>query len=215
MSILIVDDEEEYLHYLDVVLSQEGHTPLLAATGLAARKFIEAGGLTVVLMDLHLPDASGLELMNLARTVDPMTVVIAMTAFASQESALEALRLGAYDYLLKPTDLDVVKAAVRRGIEHHSLRKVLIERTAQLGKFQAESRNANELMGLISHKLRNPLSVVCGYASYFADNDAPELDREEWRNGIAKIRENAVEMRAVLDGLLAHVPEASPENKGS
>jgi two-component system NtrC family sensor kinase len=207
MSILIVDDEEEYLHYLDVVLSQDGRTPQRASTGRAARKIIEGGGLSVVLMDLHLPDASGLDLMSLARSVDPMTVVIAMTAFGSHESAMEALRLGAYDYLLKPTDVDAVKAAVRRALEHHELRKTLIERTHQLGKFQAESRQANELMGLVSHKLRNPLSVVCGYASFFADNDPTEIDQEEWRKGIEKIRENAVEMRAVLDGLLPEVPQ--------
>ena len=213
MAILIVDDEVEYLQYLSMVLSQEGEAPLLASSGAAARKIIEAGGLSVVLMDLHLPDVSGLELMSLVRSVDPLTVCIAMTAFVSQESALEALRQGAYDYLLQPTDIDVVKAAVRRGVEHHRLRKVLIERTTQMVRFQAESRQTSELMDMVSHELRNPLSVVCGYASYLADNATQEINIEEWRKGIVKIRQNAMQMRAVLDGLIPPSSAALPEKK--
>ena len=206
-SILIVDDEDKYLQYLHLVLSQEGYRPLLAASGLAARKIIEGGGLSLVLIDLHLPDVSGLELMSLARSVDPLTVCIAMTAFVSQESAMEALRLGAYDYLLKPTGSDVVKAAVSRGIEHHELRRTLIERTTEMERFKSESRAADEVMDQVSHKLRNRLSVVYGYASYLAGKDVPELDHEEWRNGIAAIRDNALQMHEVLDDLAPHCPE--------
>jgi DNA-binding NtrC family response regulator len=213
MAILIVDDEVEYLQYMNVVLTQEGHAPLLASSGAEARRLIEAGGLSVVLMDLHLPGASGLELMNLARSVDPLTVCVAMTAFISQESALEALRQGAYDYLPKPTDIDLVKAAVRRAVEHHKLRRILVERTAQMVKSQAESRQAVELMEMVSHELRNPLSVVCGYASYFADNAEAGITPEEFRKGIVKIRENAMHMRAVLDGFIPLSSENPLEKK--
>jgi DNA-binding NtrC family response regulator len=198
MSILILDDDGEYLRYLELILSQEGHRPLLAGTGLAARRMVEEGGISLILADLHLPDIPGFEVIKRAREVDPLTVCVAMTADISEDSAVEALRMGAYDYLFKPSGADVIKAVVRRGLEHHELRKALIERTAQMESLKARSTETVELMGRLSHRLRNPLTVVYSCAALLTESDPAALDQANLRKGLEMIKSNAAQMRQIL-----------------
>lgn len=199
MTILIVDDEEEYLQYLARAVSQDGHKPLLAATGLAARMIIEGGGVSLLLTDLRLPDVSGLSLMNLARKIDPLTVCVATTAFASEESAVEALRLGAYDYLPKPSGVDVIKATVSRALEHYRLEKTLLERTAEMERLKAEDRQAAGTLNQFSHQLRNSLSLVFGCAALLTDEEASNLRSEDMQMSLQMIRKGASQMRDILN----------------
>lgn len=200
MSILIVDDDEEYLGYMCAALTNMGHKPLLSASGYAAIKAIEKEDFALIITDLRIPDMSGMAIMELARKNDPLTVCIAMTAFASVDSAIEALSCGAYDYLPKPAGIDVIQATVRRGLQHHELRKTLIERTAQMEKFKRESREAVELIRRLSQELRSPLEVVYDCSSSLT-RDEKKVEPQELLKGIQFIQKNIEKLRNILNGV--------------
>ena len=93
------------------------HDVALAADGAAARTQLEAGEFDVVLTDIRMPTLDGFELVKLVKERWPLTEVVVMTAFASIQSAVEAMRRGAYDYIQKPFDPDDVSLVVSRALE--------------------------------------------------------------------------------------------------
>ncbi|NLI76386.1 MAG: sigma-54-dependent Fis family transcriptional regulator [Candidatus Riflebacteria bacterium] len=102
MNILVVDDNASLARGLATFLRQEGHTAALAASVAEARHQLAQTGFDLIITDLKLPDGEGLEVIRLARAASPAPEVILMTAFGSVESAVEAMKLGALDYLTKP-----------------------------------------------------------------------------------------------------------------
>jgi DNA-binding response OmpR family regulator len=112
-SILIVDDEENLRRTLAMILQREGYVVTTAATVQEARQCLHAGGFDLVFLDLKLPDASGLTLLPDMRNQYPDTLVLILTAHDKLGVALEAVRGGARDYLLKPIDPPVLIARVK------------------------------------------------------------------------------------------------------
>lgn len=114
-SVLVIDDEKSILTVLEQYLSKRGFSVETAATGGAALKLLELKEYDVALVDLKLPDKTGLELLGMVKSAHPDMKCIIMTAFASLESTIEALRMNAFDYIQKPFDLvkigEVVDAA--------------------------------------------------------------------------------------------------------
>jgi DNA-binding NtrC family response regulator len=121
MRILLVDDEKMTLAALSAILRREGHEVAGAADGHAALAALDGGPFDLVLTDLNLPGPDGLEILTRARADAPEARVIIMTAYASTQTAVEALRLGAYDYVIKPFQTDEVLARVRRIAEHDAV----------------------------------------------------------------------------------------------
>jgi DNA-binding NtrC family response regulator len=119
--ILVADDEPGVRESLAEVLRDAGYTVTAAADGTAALAAIEGQEFAVVITDLRMPGADGLAVLKRAREVAPQTVVLVMTAHASVETAVEALRDGAVDYILKPVIFDDVLAKVERVLEHRQL----------------------------------------------------------------------------------------------
>ncbi|MEK6710555.1 MAG: sigma-54 dependent transcriptional regulator [Nitrospinota bacterium] len=126
--VLVVDDEERVRNLLTRLLGEEGHHVSAAASGEEALRELEGGSYDVVLTDLMMPGMSGLDLLEQARASHPETEVILVTAYGTVDSAVEAMRKGAFHYLCKPFKLDEVRIVVQRAIE--------------------ESRNKHELAGL-------------------------------------------------------------------
>jgi len=120
-GILIADDEPGVRESLAEVLRDAGHTVRTAADGSEAVAALDEEDFALVLTDLRMPGADGLAVLEKARAVSPQTVVIVMTAHASIETAVEALRAGAADYLLKPVLFDDLLAKVERALEHRQL----------------------------------------------------------------------------------------------
>ncbi len=129
-SILVVDDEPSMRELLQIVLRREGYDVRLADNGRAAIAILEREPADVLISDIKMPDMNGVEVLREAKRLDPDLVGIMVTAFASTETAVEALRLGAYDYLTKPFDVDELKAKVRNALERRALRQenVLLKR---------------------------------------------------------------------------------------
>jgi two-component system, OmpR family, phosphate regulon sensor histidine kinase PhoR len=130
--ILLVDDEESVLFTLEAVLKKEGYAVTAVNSGLEALRAIREHSFDLLLSDLRIDDVDGLTLLAAAQKRDPETVSILLTGYASLESAVQALRYGAFNYLLKPCNIDEMKLTIARGLEKKRLAEALRERVVEL-----------------------------------------------------------------------------------
>ena len=119
--ILVVDDERDICRALEFLLSREGYKVSTAYSGDDALKKFKEYRFDLVLTDLKMEGMSGIELLEKIKEIDPSTIVIIMTAYASVDSAVEAMKKGAADYIVKPFVNDDVKMTIRRLLEHREL----------------------------------------------------------------------------------------------
>jgi two-component system response regulator PilR (NtrC family) len=117
----VVDDERSMRDFLRIYLGRAGHDVTLAAGVAEAREKIAGRSFDVVLTDLQMPDGTGLDVLDAARARDAGTQVIVVTAFATPETAIAAMKKGAYDYLTKPFKVDEVTVVVERACEKRQL----------------------------------------------------------------------------------------------
>ena len=122
-TVLIVDDERTLARSIKLYLEEQGHEAEVASDGDRALQLVEKMHPDVVFLDLRLPKASGLDLLKRIRAYDPVAAVVMMTAHGTIENAVEAMKLGAFDYVTKPVDLDEVKIIVERAQEDRRLRQ--------------------------------------------------------------------------------------------
>lgn len=122
-KILVVDDQEMMRDSLAATLAREGHEVIAAGDGQAAVSRLVASRFDLLISDLKMPKLSGIELLAEARKVRPEMPVVLMTAFATVSTAVEAMKLGAYDYIQKPFDGEEIKLLVDRTLEHSRLVK--------------------------------------------------------------------------------------------
>ncbi len=115
-QILIVDDEDTIRYFLKLELQQQGYDVLDTATGEEALALLKTRPVHVALLDLRLPGIGGLDVMRYIRQYSPQTSIIIITAYATLGSAIDALKHGAHDYIMKPFDTAEVLASVADGI---------------------------------------------------------------------------------------------------
>src|SRR5262245_42272471 len=120
-AILVADDEPGVRESLAEVLRDAGYEVQTAADGQAALAALEARDFGIIITDLRMPGADGIAVLKHAREVSPQTLVLVMTAHGSVDTAVEALRSGATDYILKPVVFDDLLAKVERLLEHRQL----------------------------------------------------------------------------------------------
>jgi DNA-binding NtrC family response regulator len=118
---LVIDDEIGVLKSLEMLLSKEGYGVTTATSGSTGLSLAIGGGFDIVFTDLRLPDMSGLDIISQVREKSPATQIILITGFATIETAVEAIKLGAYDYLTKPLSIDKVRIKVKRALEKTAL----------------------------------------------------------------------------------------------
>jgi DNA-binding response OmpR family regulator len=112
--ILVIDDEESIRKLLHTVLKRKGHEVFLADSGQKGINMFERTRPLISILDLHLPDVNGLEVLSRLRAIDPQACVIMMTGFATEEAEAKALALGADDFLQKGFSLFELGEALRR-----------------------------------------------------------------------------------------------------
>jgi two-component system NtrC family response regulator len=172
--ILVVDDEENLRRVTQLKLQQAGYEAMTASDGAQALEVLSKHPQDLVLTDLKMPGMSGIELLQRAKEEYPEVVVIMVTAYGTIESAVEAMRLGAYDYIIKPVNADALKLIVSRSLEHHRLQEEVKNlRSAIDRKFGFES---------IIGKSKNLLSTLDN-ASRAAQADSTVLVRGETGTG--------------------------------
>jgi DNA-binding response OmpR family regulator len=124
-TILLIEDEVGLLHNLQILLHSEGYRVLTAANGVEGIRKVEEQTIDLVITDLVMPEIDGFQVMEYVQDHCPDTVVVAITAYASTESAIQALRRGAYDYLAKPFEVDLLQIVIKRALEKARLQKAL------------------------------------------------------------------------------------------
>ncbi|ANM29117.1 hypothetical protein ABI59_05150 [Acidobacteria bacterium Mor1] len=122
-TVLVVEDEKLLRWSLREALSDEGYAVLEAADGREARQHLGEDGVDLVLLDMRLPDADGLSILKDIKERDPDIVVILMTAYSSIETAVQAIKAGAFDYADKPFDMDRMMVLVGKALETTRLRR--------------------------------------------------------------------------------------------
>lgn len=144
--LLVVDDFEGLLVILDSALSQRGFRVATAATAAQAREVLDRLPVSLVLLDIGLPDASGVDLINEFKTSHPDTAIVMLTAQTDLDTALSCLRLGADDFLAKPMDLDLLLATVQRVLGQRELRLENRRYQRQLEQANFRARFLHELV---------------------------------------------------------------------
>lgn len=111
--ILVADDEESILKFFHRVLKKERYTVLTTKEGKEVAKLVNRKRPNLAILDLRIPDLNGIEILRQIKKIDRNIEVIMITAYGTRESARMAMRLGAFDYVTKPFDLNYVKALIR------------------------------------------------------------------------------------------------------
>jgi signal transduction histidine kinase len=173
--VLIVDDQEDVLYMLNSALESSYEVQVARNGEEGWNRFVERQP-ELLLVDMHLPVMSGLDLLERVRQHDPLLPVLMMTGTGTLDSAVEALRLGAYDYLMKPfEDLDVVKHAMQRALETRRLR---VENLRLAEDVRSANLFKSQLLRAVSHDFKNLLTVAIGYARLAQMAPSPEQTRE-------------------------------------
>jgi two-component system NtrC family response regulator len=123
IRILVIDDEPVICDGCRMVLSEKGYHVDTCPTGNAGLRSIETDAYDAVLLDMKLPDIDGMEILRRMRTDQPEVNVIVMTGYSTVTNAVEAMKLGAFDYLAKPFDDEQISLAVKRAVENKHLRE--------------------------------------------------------------------------------------------
>lgn len=203
-KVLVVDDDEEFLSYCRAALTADGFDVTQASSAAQAAQELRLKRFDLVVTDLRLGQASGLEVLAAARAVDPLAVGIVLTGHGSVDTAVRALREGAYDYLLKPCAPDVLCAAARRAAEHHKLKHDLVEKQRQLERLETQLQHRSAMIQNVSHELKNPLSVVYGYSAFLLDQGG-SMKTEDFQRGMQSIHNNAQQLGRLLEELVDSV----------
>jgi signal transduction histidine kinase len=221
--LLVVDDEENIVLTISEVLRLEGYEVDVASSGREAVRLLGRGPeYDLVLTDLHMDEGDGLSLLQEVRGRAPLTIVVVLTGFAAVESAIAALRHGAYDYLTKPCIIAELIHTVGRGIEHRrlllsereartgleelnrELERRVEERTAELSRVNRELSEANRMkdifLATLSHELRTPLTPVLGWVNLLRSGGA--ADASMLAQGLDAIERNARLQARLVDDLL-------------
>jgi two-component system response regulator PilR (NtrC family) len=120
-SILVVDDEQSMREFLEILLRKEGHEVVAESDAAGAIARANAASFDLVITDLRLGRGSGLDVLRNVKSVTPTAEVVMITAFATAENAVQAMKLGAYDYVLKPFKVDELKLVVEKALQHRAL----------------------------------------------------------------------------------------------
>lgn len=166
LSILIIDDEPHLPHQLARYLRKHGYEVSTAADGESGLQELQKNTIDLILLDLRLPGCSGLEVLTRIRKIDPELPVIILTAYGDVQTAVSAMKLGAFDYLLKGFDLDELLLVVRRALENSAmsreLRQLRRERSDNyhFGYIVGHSDRMRAIFDMVARVARSDASVL-------------------------------------------------------
>ncbi|MBN1814787.1 MAG: sigma-54-dependent Fis family transcriptional regulator [Anaerolineae bacterium] len=164
-TVLVIDDDKMIRSFLDSILSEDGYEVLSAATGAEGSATLRAKPVDVVLLDLMLPDEDGISVLRKIKQEEPSVQVILLTAYGAVESAVEAMRLGAYDYIDKPSDVSKLKLVIGRALEELTMRREIERLRQQAGAYMqgwivGESKEMRRIAQLVTKVAQGNATVL-------------------------------------------------------
>jgi signal transduction histidine kinase len=186
--ILVVDDEESMRDACSKILKKDGFLADTAKDGSAGLEKIEKNKPDLVLVDLKMPGISGMEVLEKIKEIDPNIISVVITGYSTVESAVEAMKKGAYDFLPKPFSPEELRIIIRRGLER---RKLILE-TESLRK---EKKLIEEnFITMVTHQLRSPLVAIQQFFEVILGGMVGEVQEKQ--------KEMITRSRDRMDGLL-------------
>ena len=215
-QILIIDDDPGMRSTLSDILEQAGYNIVDFGSGGQALDWVTTNQFDVAIVDMILPDMSGMEILKQLQLINPESAVVMMTGYASVETAIEALNEGAYAYLTKPFNVVELKIVIKRAL--HKIRLSLenkklidrlqrtnrelrasIERTNDLsGKAMTAYRAKSDFLANMSHEIRTPMNAIVGFSNLLGQE---ELTEEQARY-TKIIRDSAQNLLALIEDIL-------------
>ena len=163
-TILVVDDERVVLNSCQAILSEHGYEIETAQSGEEGLRLVKGRSFDVALIDLKMPGMPGTEFLSKIKEISPETINIIITGFATVETAVEAMKEGAFDYVCKPFTPEELEIVVQKGLETRVLRQAA-----------EEAERAKERFVLtIYHQLKSPVGIIRGYLKNLLEDVAAE-----------------------------------------
>jgi signal transduction histidine kinase len=204
-KLLVVDDEPAQMKALCDTLEDEGYEVVGCTDGEAALAALRRSPADLLLADLMMPGMNGIDLLRAALAIDPMLVGIIMTGEGTIGTAVEAMRSGALDYILKPFKLSAILPVLGRGLLMRNLRLENAELERRLREHMAELETSNRELDAFtrsaSHDLRSPLNVVLGFSQLLVSKLGSKIPDDQ-RNWLLQIERAARHMSDLIDALM-------------
>ncbi|KHD87808.1 MAG: Fis family transcriptional regulator [Bdellovibrio sp. ArHS] len=164
--ILVVDDEESIREFLEIMLKKEGYEVTLAEDGQKAKDLLTKKTFDMIISDLQMPHVTGIELLKHVKESYPDTVFMLITAFGTTETAVEAMKMGAYDYLTKPFKIDEVRLNIQNAlrsrnleVENRSLKKELVKEYS-FQNMVGNSQAMHAIFDMVKRVSQTPTNVL-------------------------------------------------------
>lgn len=168
--VLVIDDDEGDCCLVEDILNEDGLHVVKAVGGEMGIRILSEEEFPVIITDLRMPDVDGMAVIDFVRKRQMESLIVVITGFASVDSVIEALRLGAYDYILKPFGADLLRFTVQRAFDYISLR----DEKDRLKFFEL----VTQLASTTAHEVFQPLTVLLGEAKGISRAAADPLIRE-------------------------------------
>ncbi len=216
-SILVVDDEPKITKLIGSMLEEEGYSVSRCESLEQAKRHLKAEIFDLIISDVRLPDGSGIELLKHARGAFPQTQVLMITAYGTVNQAVEAMRLGAFDYLQKPFEMSALARLVHRALEEANLKQELevLRSEAQHHRphrrLDGQSDAIEQVRGLVDKVAPLPITVLLqGESGTGKELAAEEVHRRSLRSSKSMVRVNclAIPRELIESELFGHVKGA-------
>ncbi len=212
-GILIVDDDRDFAESLVDLLVAQGYDVRIADRPEAAVAAVTSSDVAVVMLDIRLGVTSGVDLMSRLKAERPDLICVLMTAHIDTQTAIKALRQGAYDYCDKACEPSEIYAVLERCFErrqlqeerraaHQALRRAKEEAEAARSLAEAASQAKSEFLATMSHELRTPLNAVIGFSQIMMTETLGPIGNGQYRDYARDIHDSGVHLLEIINDIL-------------
>src|SRR5258706_3338185 len=192
--VLVIDDESGLRDMLVFGLTDRGYHVVPAESGEEGIEKARQDIFGLMVCDIMMPGKSGIETLKDIKAIQPDSEIIMATGYATLETAVESMKLGAFDYIPKPYGLDQLCIIFEKALERRNLK-------AQVGKLQELNRLKSEFLANMSHELRTPMNAIIGYTSLILDRTYGEITPKQ-ENGLKRIETNSRNLLQLINNIL-------------
>jgi signal transduction histidine kinase len=212
-GILIVDDDRDFAESLVDLLVAQGYETQIADRPETAIAAVASSDVAVVMLDIRLGVTSGVDLMSRLKAERPDLICVLMTAHIDTQTAIKALRQGAYDYCDKACEPSEIYAVLERCFErrqlqderrsaHEALRRAKEDAEAARGLAEAASQAKSEFLATMSHELRTPLNAVIGFSQIMMTETLGPIGSTQYRDYAKDIHDSGVHLLEIINDIL-------------